>query len=303
MALGPWLTEVNEVICASLAPSTQRGYSRKVTEFAEFRQAAGLPIQWPAPVEHLLFFLLHLQRSGRAVSSLPGFMSAIAFVSKAGGYPDFTQDFRVRRMLEGFARKTPPVRDQRRPITPELLGGIAGTFSTLCSSPCEVQLFRAALLTAFFGAFRPSEFLAKNKTDQSARALRRADLTWMPGGVLINLRWSKTDQRGIGCSVTLKEVVGMPLCPVAALREYTAFSGEHSGALFQHEDGSPLTLFQFRAIFSRALGALGLQPREFGLHSLRIGAASAAAALGLSGEDIQNIGHWRSSTYRRYVRK
>lgn len=156
LALGPWLTEVNEVICASLAPSTQRGYSRKVTEFADFRLTAGLPSLWPATVERLLLFLLHLQRSGRAVSSLPGFMSATAFVSKSGGYPDFTQDFRVRRMLEGFAKRTPPVRDHRRPITPELLRGIAGTFTTLCSSPYEVQLFRAALLTAFFGAFAPA---------------------------------------------------------------------------------------------------------------------------------------------------
>ncbi|XP_066486991.1 vomeronasal type-2 receptor 26-like [Tiliqua scincoides] len=128
----PWLTEVNEVICASLEPSTQRGYSRNITEFDDFRLAASLPSLWPAPVEHLLLFLLHLQRSGRAVSSLPGFMSAIAFVSKAGGYPDFTQDFRVRRMLEGFARKTPPVRDHRRPIMPELLRGYMG-FLTLAS--------------------------------------------------------------------------------------------------------------------------------------------------------------------------
>ncbi|XP_066485829.1 vomeronasal type-2 receptor 26-like [Tiliqua scincoides] len=65
-------------------------------------------------------------------------MSAIAFVSKSGGYPDFTQDFRVRRMLEGFAKRTPPVRDHRRPITPELLRGIAGTFTNLCSSPYEL---------------------------------------------------------------------------------------------------------------------------------------------------------------------
>lgn len=66
LALRPWLAEINEVICASLAPSMQRGYSRKVKEFEDFKQVAGLPSQWPALAEHLLLSLLHLKRSGRA---------------------------------------------------------------------------------------------------------------------------------------------------------------------------------------------------------------------------------------------
>lgn len=94
----------------------------------------------------------------------------------------------------------------------------------------------------------------------------------------------------------------MPLCPVKALQEYLANSGAQVGALFKHMDGSPLTLFQFRAVFSHALVAFGFQPRQFSLHSLRIGAASVDAALGFSGEDIQRICRWRSLAYKDYVR-
>lgn len=53
------------------------------------------------------------------------------------------------------------------------------------------------------------------------------------------------------------------------------------GMLFQHQDSSPLTVSQFGAVFCRALEGMGLYLRKFGLHSFRIGVATAAAQLGL----------------------
>lgn len=296
------MDKVNQAILASLAPSTRRSYAQKVGELSAFRQAAGLPEAWPIPVDHLLQFLLELKEAGRAASSLPGYMSAIAFVSKAAGCTEFTQDFRVRKMLEGMARMTPPLPDHRKPITPDMLKGLHQAFATLCSSSEETNLFRAALLTGFFGAYRPSELLASGKQDRSGRALQKHDLTWSDGEVALTLRQSKTDQRGFSHTTRLRESQDCPLCPVRALKEYLGASCNEQGYLFQHADGSPLTLFQFRALFRRGLRMIGADPKDFGLHSLRIGAASTAASLGMPAEAIQRIGRWHSSAYRRYIR-
>lgn len=54
--------------------------------------------------------------------------------------------------------------------------------------------------------------------------------------------------------------------------------------LLLHADGSPLSRFQFISIFRKCLRALGLEEKEFILHSFRIGAAMEAARCGLDDE-------------------
>ena len=50
------------------------------------------------------------------------------------------------------------------------------------------------------------------------------------------------------------------------------------------------------------MGALGLDPRIFGAHSLRIGGASAGLAAGLSRAALQAAGRWSSDIYTLYAR-
>ncbi|KAM4025860.1 uncharacterized protein ACNLHF_026288 [Anomaloglossus baeobatrachus] len=57
--------------------------------------------------------------------------------------------------------------------------------------------------------------------------------------------------------------------------------------LLIHEDGSPLTRYQYTVLFQRCLTVSGLSLNHFGMHSFRIGAATEAARAGLSDSDIQ----------------
>jgi hypothetical protein len=47
---------------------------------------------------------------------------------------------------------------------------------------------------------------------------------------------------------------------------------------------------------------LGLEPRRFGAHSLRIGGATAALAAGMNPATIRAAGRWSSEVYRIYCR-
>ncbi|KAJ6655396.1 hypothetical protein lerEdw1_005454 [Lerista edwardsae] len=53
--------------------------------------------------------------------------------------------------------------------------------NTLCISPYEAMMFRAASLVMFFGAFRPSEVILASAKDMTGRALALQDVVFMGG--------------------------------------------------------------------------------------------------------------------------
>ena len=88
------------------------------------------------------------------------------------------------------------------------------------------------------------------------------------------------------------------LCPVAEILDYLAFRPQVEGALLVHEDGSPLTRDQFVRLMKNALCAAGIDDSSYAGHSLRIGAATAAAVAGVPAHVIKMLGRWESSVYQ-----
>ncbi|CAI8019411.1 hypothetical protein GBAR_LOCUS11668 [Geodia barretti] len=75
--------------------------------------------------------------------------------------------------------------------------------------------------------------------------------------------------------------------------------------LFTLSSGKFLTRSRLTNVIRRLLRATGLSMQEakrYGTHSLRIGAATDAAALGLPSWLIQAAGRWKSAAYPRYIR-
>ena len=92
--------------------------------------------------------------------------------------------------------------------------------------------------------------------------------------------------------------------PVAAMEAYRGCCRcpIQSSPLFHFRDGRPLTSKSFRSTFLSLVEQCGYNPAQYNTHSLRIGAATAAARAGLSTETIQKIGRWQSSAYQTYTR-
>lgn len=300
--MADWRSEANRAIQLALAPSTKRSYDRVVRSFESFRREVGLATSWPIPVEQLMQFCVYQQGKGLAVKSIRGQLTALAFYSKARGVTESTGDFRIRKMLEGWSREAVRQPDGRQPISPGVLKGLVGVWREICKSDFEAALFHSAALVAFFGALRISELIARSKSDSTRKALQRGDVAFTEGTVSIRIRGSKTDQKQKGATIQLGRCSDSELCPVTALGRYLELRGTEPGFLFCHEDGSPLTKYQFWAVTGQALARLGLQGVKFGTHSFRIGAASTAAAMGYPITAIQKVGRWRSAAYRSYVR-
>lgn len=294
---------VHGLILDSLAPSTRVSYFSKVREFACFCEELGLQVKWPVPVDILLRFMLHLFDRDLQPRSITIYLAALAFMAGLKGCEDVTTNFKVRKMMEGMRRSRPVVPDRRRPITAPILQGLLVAFDIVCVGSYEPILFRAVILVMFWGAFRVSEVVISSRLADPAWVIGWADISLSDAVCKILLRKSKTDQRARGFRVNLRALPGNPLCPVNALINYRRLVSCQAGPLFQHADGTPLTVFQLRSIFSLSIISMGLSSRHYNLHSLRIGAATLAASMGFPDDVIRRIGRWRSEAFRLYILK
>ena len=122
-----------------------------------------------------------------------------------------------------------------------------------------------------------------------------------PQQLHVHLKRSKTDQMGKGTLICIGRTREQ-LCPVTAILAWMVHRGNSGGPLFHFKDGTPLTQQRFVAEFRKSLGLIGEDPKKFGGHSFRSGAATAAAQQGIGDATIKLLGRWRSSAYQVYVR-
>eukprot|EP00731_Ephydatia_muelleri_P003450 Em0001g3450a len=170
------------------------------------------------------------------------------------------------------------------------------------------RMLRAALTLGFFGFLRVSEFTFKNRGLTLRYHPTRQDISWTGckriEGMHFFIKRSKTDQMGKGTTICIGRTEGRHTCPVAAMEAYRGCCRcpIQSSPLFHFRDGRPLTSKSFRSTFLSLVEQCGYNPAQYNTHSLRIGAATAAARADLPTETIQKLGRWRSSAYQTYTR-
>ena len=89
---------------------------------------------------------------------------------------------------------------------------------------------------------------------------------------------------------------------MAAILAYLVTRPAVGGPFFIFKDGSPLTRDKLVRAVRKALTDAGLDQSGYSGHSIRIGAATAAARAGISESMIKMLGRWESAAYQRYIR-
>ncbi|XP_075052443.1 uncharacterized protein LOC142139068 isoform X2 [Mixophyes fleayi] len=288
-----------ELAESSLAQSTRRAYQSAWSQWEAFLQSRAPSTSGQA--EEILEFMWERYNTGVKKAAMASALAGISFMAKLHSKVDPTRGFIISKAMKGWARTRPSVPDSRRPITVPLLRQLIMSLAEVTSSSYESTLFSTAFSMAFHGAFRISELVAKSRVSLGTALLGKYTLV-ASTQVSIKIARSKTDQFSRGHWVTLSPCNDTSICPVAWCNKFSGIRPKDSEAWLAHMDGSPLSKFQFNAIFKSAVIKVGLDPKFYGTHSFRIGAATAAAMGGASVPDIKLLGRWKSDNYKRYIR-
>jgi integrase len=278
------------------AANTVAGYAAGWRQFERWCSAAGRsPL--PSSVETVELFATHqLQVDGLRATTVSHRISAIVDAHRrAGLQPPSTVG--VRAILTGarhLRRESPrgksalAIPDLRR-ISVELRkrGGARNLRD------------RALIVLGVASGLRRSNLSALDLSD--VRFERR--------GLVLSIGHSKTDQVGEGVRLGLRYGRRAGTCPVRTLRAWLKLRGRAAGPLFSRVTAGGRVLPQrlsgpaVAEAVQRAVELVGLDPSEYGGHSLRAACATAAHERGASDSAIMGrTGHASVGMLRRYIR-
>lgn len=279
-------SEVADYIRASLSHSSRRAYR---SDIEHFQRWGGLI---PSPPE----LVAHYLANHAGVLSAATLARRLVSISKAHttqGYPSPARDDLVRATLRGIRHTHGSAQRQVAPaVREDILSMVAGLQGV------KGLRDQALLLVGFAGAFRRSELVS----------LQLSDIEWVQQGFIAHLRFSKTDQQGIGRKVAIPYARGAS-CPVRALQSWIEVAGISVGPIFRSVSKGEvvsqagLTPQAVALIVKERAKAVGLDPRNYSGHSLRAGLITSAAKLGVSSWKIrQQTGHKSDAMLGRYIR-
>ena len=258
---------------ANIAASTRNVYASAWRRWEAWCRSRGITAL-PATPEALAAYLAERAEAGLSYGTLDLACSAVAYQHHQAGMPDPTADITLRRVRRGLLRIVGAApRRQAHPLTAAEVGRI---LSAINPGTAIGIRDRALILLGYASALRPSELAALHTSDVATR----------PGGLLVTIRRSKTDQEGVGQLVGVAAGSRHLTDPVGALVDWVAVRPGGGGPLFtrMHPSGAATAepigartvsrTVQERAR-SAGLGELGVTG-----HSLRAGHATTAAANG-----------------------
>ena len=287
-----------DLIRNSVASNTSKQYASGQRKFLDFCNLIGAA---PCPASEVLLmrYVASISNSVRG-STVQSHLSAIRFLHIANGFPNPMESYeRLKLMVRALKKRSGNIR-QRAPVTVVMLEGI---FRCLNFQLFNDSLLWAMIACAFFGFLRVSEFTTEGDFDPNFNLeLKDFSIERDLSFASLRIKSSKTDPFRKGCTITLGAISDPKLCPVAAMIAYLRRRGLASGPLFRSSNGRPASRSWFCRRLKESIAIIGVTG-DFTSHSLRIGAATAAAAAGLSAETIQAMGRWSSDAFKIYIRR
>ena len=291
------MNTATEMAMASLSPNTRRCYVNHFLEFLKFiKRRFHNDNLFPAKNAHVITYLAHLYMLDYAPATLLVKVSAITYIHKLSNFSDPCNCFLIKHMLTG-AKKLKCKPDNRKPILLPDLYKLVDNVEKLNISPYNKWLIKAMFLLAFHAFLRVGEITQRKTEDHN---LQYSDLTWEGISAIIHMKTYKhSNNRPVFLRIDKQT---SRFCPIYTLRTYLSLRGSCPGPLFCLSDGQAVSRTQFTRWLQLAVTAAGLSSTSFKSHSFRIGAATTAASLGMTDEQIRLMGRWHSDSFKKYMR-
>ena len=287
-----WITRANELCQDANTPYYNRILHQAWTLFAAFC-SLGNRTSCPASTETVLAFLAWLDHIGKATQAREH-STAIARHHLLRALPDPTKDFRVKQLLRAIHKEVTHNKVPQWPRDPLPVEALRNYHFHAPDNTDPVLWCRDIALVALGlrTMRRPSELCNLNLDD----------LKWDGSRLWLQIKHSKTDIFANGKFLPIENTQS-PTCPLSLLAAYLRVrpTTSHQAPLFLAKNGNRMSPGAISSVVKRIAKHQQLDGRFSG-HSLRIGGATAAMEAGLSLEQIQAIGGWKSQAVHLYLR-
>jgi site-specific recombinase XerD len=282
----------------SKANNTLRAYKSDFKDFETFCYKHGLS-SLPTEPKIVSLYLTHLSKNSK-ISTLRRRLVSISMVHKLKGHYLDTKHPIIVENLMGIRRVKGSVQKGKKPILINHLKLIINSINEQKIKEIKKLRDKSIILIGFGGGFRRTELIS----------IDYEDLEFVPEGLKITLRKSKTDQFGEGLIKGLPYFNDEKYCPVINLRKWLEISNIKTGPIFRRfSKGSVLTNNRLTdqsvvLLIKQYLRLAGIESKNFSGHSLRSGFATVAAASGADERSIMAMtGHKTTQMVRRYIRE
>jgi len=270
---------------SSKASNTLRAYKADYKNFASFCIKNGFK-PMPSEPKIISLYLTFLSKSSK-FSTLKRRLASISVIHRLSGHYIDTKHPMITENLLGIKRIKGSYQKAKKPILINDLKLIINAIDKDKNEKNKVKN-RALILMGFAGGFRRSELVA----------IHYEDVDFVPEGVKIFVKRSKTDQSGEGMTKGIPYFSNLNYCPVISLKNWIEKSEIKSGKIFDMSDKNvALTIKKYTAI-------VGLDSNKYSGHSLRSGFATSTAELGAEERSIMAMtGHKTTQMVRRYIQE
>ena len=269
----------------SKSANTLRAYKSDYKDFAKFCIKNGFKTM-PSEPKIISIYLTYLSKSSK-FSTLKRRLASISIIHKLSGHYIDVKHPMITENLMGIKRIKGTYQKAKKPI---LINELKLIINVIDKDNNEKNRFKnkALILVGFAGGFRRSELVAVNYED----------VDFVPEGVKIFVKRSKTDQSGEGMTKGIPYFSNPVYCPVISLKNWLEKSKVKSGKIFDMSDkGVALAIKKYAAI-------AGLDSHKYAGHSLRSGFATSTAELGAEERSIMAMtGHKTTQMVRRYIQE
>jgi len=310
---------------SSKSNNTVRAYKSDFKDFGLFCAQNGFK-SLPSEPKIVSLYLTYLSTKDAKMSTLKRRIVSIGVIHRLKGHYLDTKHPSIIENIMGIKRRKGSKQLAKKPILISYLKKLINAIDEQDKEEIKKFRDRSLILTGFSGGFRRNEIVS----------LDYEDLDFVPEGLKINLRRSKTDQFGQGFTKALPYFDNPKYCPVVSLKKWIEISQIKAGSLFRRFKYCPVVslkkwieISQIKAgslfrrftkgsklsnnrltdqtvalLIKKYLKLAAIESQNYSGHSLRSGFATSAAESGAEERSIMAMtGHKSTEMVRRYIKE
>jgi len=284
---------------SSKSLNTIRAYKSDFKDFGAFCAKHNFKTL-PTDPKIVSLYLTYLSGRDAKMSTLRRRLVSISMIHKLKGHYLDTKHPVIIENLMGIKRTKGSFQRGKKPLLINQLKAIINVINKEKIDEIKKIRDKTIILVGFGGGFRRTELIS----------IDHEDLEFVPEGVKITIKRSKTDQFGEGMIKGLPYFSNREYCPVAHLKKWLEISKIKNGSIFRRFtkgcslSKNRLTDQSVVLLIKDYLNLAGIENKNYSGHSLRSGFATVSAESGADERSIMAMtGHKTTQMVRRYIKE